>query len=136
MDKRTSLIEQIKRVDKGKRVVYAVKERPVINDALIEDARMCGIDTVAEIVSSGSDAPGTLISLCSKEFLKLYKKAQMIISKGQGNFESLSRARRRIFFLFMAKCPVVAREVCCDVGNINLLYGQYEKRPYFRKDMK
>jgi len=116
------LIEEIKRIDKNKHVIYVVKERPIINDALIEDARMCGIDTTAEVISSGLDAPGTLISLCSKEFLKAYRKAEMIISKGQGNFEALSKAKRDIFFLFMAKCPVVAGKVGCDIGNINLLY--------------
>jgi len=116
------LIEEIKRIDKSKRVIYTVKERPIINDALIDDAHRCGIDKIAEVISSGSDAPGTVLSLCKKKFLKIYNDADMIISKGQGNFESLSNAKKGIFFLFMAKCPVIAKEVGCDVGNINLLY--------------
>ncbi|OGX17895.1 MAG: hypothetical protein A3K83_07880 [Omnitrophica WOR_2 bacterium RBG_13_44_8b] len=115
------LIEEIKSVDKGKNIVYAVKERPVINDALMEDALTCGIDKVAKLMSSGSDAPGTILSLCSKTFLNIYEKADMIISKGQGNFEALSRTKKRIFFLFMAKCPVVAKDVGCKIGNVILL---------------
>ena len=117
------LIEEIKRSDKDKKVIYAVKEEPVINDALAEDAYKCGIDKIAKIISCGSDAPGTVLSLCSKYFLKVYKQSDMIISKGQGNFEALSQQKRPIFFLFMAKCSVVAKDVGCNVGDAILLYN-------------
>ena len=116
------LLEEIKRVYPAKRIIYAVKEKPIINDALTEDARRCGIDKTAEVISSGSDAPGTILSLCSKEFLKIYRKADMVISKGQGNFEVLSEEKKPIFFLFMAKCPIVARDVGCNIGDIILSY--------------
>jgi len=116
------LIEEIKKFDANKRIIYAVKEKPVINDALIEDALACGIDKIAEVISSGSDAPGTVLSLCSKEFLAVYRKVDMVISKGQGNFEALSGAQRSVFFLFMAKCPVIAKDVGCKVGDIILFY--------------
>lgn len=116
------LIEEIKKRDSGKRVVYAVKEKPAINDALIHDARECGIEETAEVMSSGSDAPGKIPHLCSREFMDLFRKADMVISKGQGNFESLSGTRRPIFFLFMAKCPVVAGEIGCGIGETVLLY--------------
>jgi len=116
------LIEEIKRSYKSKNIIYAVKEKPAINDALIEDAVTCGIDKIVRVISSGVDAPGTILSLCSKEFLKIYRGADMVISKGQGNFEALSRARRPIFFMFMAKCPVIAREVSCEIGDIVLSY--------------
>jgi len=80
-------------------------------------------------MSSGSDAPGTVLSVCSKEFLDTFKQADVVISKGQGNFEALSNPGREVMFLFMAKCPVVAEHVGCDVGNILLLtnYNQKEK---------
>ncbi|MFA7677469.1 MAG: ARMT1-like domain-containing protein [Candidatus Omnitrophota bacterium] len=118
------LIEEIKNIDDNKDIIYAVKAFPVINDALRQDAVFCGIDKLATIVSSGSDAPGTVLSLCKKSFLKLYKKADMVISKGQGNFEALSGARRPIFFLFMAKCPVIAEYAGCKLGDIALLYSE------------
>ncbi len=118
------LIEEIKKADKTKRIIYAVKEKPVINDALIKDAVVCGIDRTAEIISSGSDAPGTVLSLCSREFLKIYKKADMVISKGQGNFEALSGTKRPVFFLFMAKCSGIAQNVGSNIGDIILLYHQ------------
>ena len=127
------LIEEIKKRYKDKRIVFAVRDKPVINDALIEDALSCGIDKLAEVISSGSDAPGTVLGLCSREFLEIYRKADMVISKGQGNFESLSGQTRPIFFMFMAKCPVIAKDVSdtykfimagpCRVGDVVLLYN-------------
>jgi uncharacterized protein with ATP-grasp and redox domains len=125
------LIEEIKRIDRNKEAIYAVKERPIINDALIEDACECGIDKIAKVISCGSEAPGTILSLCSKDFLKVYRKADMIISKGQGNFEVLSEEKRPIFYLFMAKCPVVANDVRCKVGDIILLYSLRKDRTHF-----
>lgn len=116
------LIEEIKRRDPEKTVYFAVKDRPIINDALFEDARSCGIDKSATIISNGSDAPGTLLCACSKEFKRVYRQADMIISKGQGNFESLSQQERPLFFLFMVKCPVVAHETRCRLGDIVLLH--------------
>lgn len=120
------LIEEIKRINGNKRIVYAVKESPVINDALVEDAFTCGIDKLAEVISSGSDAPGTILSLCSKEFLAIYRKADMVISKGQGNFEALSAAKRQIFFLFMAKCPVITKDISCKLGEVILFCHLYK----------
>lgn len=116
------LIEEIKAMDKNKSIIYAVKEKPVINDALIEDALASGINETAEVISSGSDAPGTVLSLCSKKFLKIYKNADMVISKGQGNFEALSSEKRDIFFLFMAKCQVIANNAGCNLGDIILKF--------------
>ena len=120
------LIEEIKRIAKHKNIIYAVKEKPIINDALIEDAYKCGVDKIATVVSCGSSAPGTILSLCSKEFLKIYKKVDMIISKGQGNFEALSEEKRPIFFLLKAKCQVVAKDIGCNVGD-NILYFNLRK---------
>lgn len=115
------LLEQIKKTDKSKEIVYAVREKPIINDALKEDAIEAGIDNFAEIISSGSEVPGTIIPLCSKPFIDIFKKTDMIISKGQGNYETLSDEKRAIFFLFMAKCPVIAKHADCKVGDIILL---------------
>ncbi|MBN1522787.1 MAG: DUF89 family protein [Candidatus Aureabacteria bacterium] len=115
------LIEEIKRIYPEKVIYVSVKDKPVINDALMEDALFCGVDKTALLISNGADAPGTILPLCSKEFKRIYMKADMIISKGQGNFESLSRARKHIFFLFMVKCPVVAEETGRRLGDIVLL---------------
>ncbi len=105
----------------GKQVIYVVRGKPIINDALIEDALFCGINEIAKIISSGSDAPGTLLKYCLPEFIRLYQKAELIISKGQGNYESLSEEDKSMFFLFRAKCPVIADDVDCNVGDMVLV---------------
>ena len=105
----------------GKQVIYVVRGKPIINDALIEDAIFCGINKLAKVISSGSDAPGTILKYCSPEFMELYQEAELIISKGQGNYESLSEEDKSIFFLFKAKCPVIAEDVGCDVGDMVLV---------------
>ena len=102
----------------GKRIVYVVREKPVINDAVHRDALAAGIDRVAEIISSGTDAPGTILDLCSEEFLDVYRSSDLIISKGQGNYEGLSEEARPIYFLLKAKCPVIARDIGVEMGSI------------------
>ncbi|MBA7553976.1 hypothetical protein ES705_46584 [subsurface metagenome] len=53
--------------------------------------------------------------------MELYQEAELIISKGQGNYESLSEEDKSIFFLFRAKCPVIAKDVGCKVGDMILI---------------
>jgi uncharacterized protein with ATP-grasp and redox domains len=110
------LIEEI-----NKPVIYVVRAQPVINDATREDALLSGIDDVAEIMSSGCDAPGNILKFCSDEFLKVYRSVDLIISKGQGNYEGLSDEDRPIFFLLKAKCHVIARDIGIDEGSIVLM---------------
>ncbi len=116
------LVEEI-----GQPVVYAVREKPIINDATLEDAVLSGLDEVAEVMSSGCDSPGNILNFCSEQFLRVYRSADLIISKGQGNYEALSDEKRLIFFLLKAKCPVVARDLGLDEGSIILL-KQGEKK--------
>lgn len=109
------LIEEIK-----KPTIYVVREVPVINDVTYQDAIDSGIDKVATIISSGTDAPGLVLNTCSNEFLKIYKNYNFIISKGQGNYEALSDEKKNIFFLLKAKCPVIARDLNVSVSDIIL----------------
>ena len=90
-------------------VTYVVRGGPIINDVTMEDAVDAGLDKVAKLVSSGCKTPGTILEWCSDEFRALYESAPIIISKGQGNFETLSHEEREIFFIFKIKCDVVAR---------------------------
>ena len=94
-----------------KPVTIAVKENPLINDALISDAELCGLSLTSRIISNGTDCPGTPINACSKEFIKEFEAADLIISKGQGNFETLSGVDAPLYFLLMVKCPVVADHI-------------------------
>jgi len=109
------LIEEMK-----KPVIYVVRDVPIINDAIYEDAVQAGIDKVATILSSGTDAPGTILKTCSSEFKNIYKKSKFIISKGQGNYEALSSENRPIFFLLKAKCGVIADDIGVSEGDIIL----------------
>jgi len=98
------LIEQLP-TDK---VTLAVRGGPVINDATVEDARAAGLHEIIEVVDNGSDAPGTILSDCSPGFRRRYERADLVIAKGQGNFETLNEEPKNIFFLFRVKCPVIA----------------------------
>lgn len=97
-------------------IVYAVKKMPIINDATMDDAVFCGIGSLAEIVTT-SDTPGTILDRCDPEFVDIYRSSDMIISKGQGNYESMSEERGNIFFLLLAKCPVVASDLGVEIGD-------------------
>ncbi|NOQ34227.1 MAG: DUF89 family protein [Methanosarcinales archaeon] len=101
-------------------VVYAVKNKPIINDATTDDAIFCGIDSIAKIVTT-SDTPGTILERCDPEFVDIYRSADMIISKGQGNYETLSEAAGNIFFLLLAKCPVIAADLGVGIRDAVLL---------------
>jgi len=105
-------------------VVYAVKGGPILNDATREDALAAGVDQVAEIVSTGSDAPGTILGRCSEEFRHLYDDAELGIAKGQANYETLSEEGPNVFFLLQTKGPGNARDGAGPVGSIVLKQGR------------
>lgn len=109
------LIEQI-----NKPTIYATREVPVINDVIIPDAIDSGLSEVAEIISSGSPAPGAILHMCNNQFIDIYKSADVVISKGQGNYEGLSDEKRSIFFLLKAKCHVIANDIGAKTGDIVL----------------
>lgn len=115
-----SVFDKILIEELGKSVIYAVRDIPVINDLTIEDAIASGLDQVAEIISSGSTAPATILNLCNDEFLEKFDKADMVISKGQGNYEGLSDVKRSVFFLLNTKCHVIANDLNVKEGDIVL----------------
>jgi uncharacterized protein with ATP-grasp and redox domains len=104
----------------GKPVTFVVREIPVINDITFKEAKQIGIDKIAKIISSGSTAPGTILKSCNDDFLEKFENADMIISKGQGNYEGLSGIKKPIFFLLKAKCPVIAKNIGVKENDIIL----------------
>jgi len=108
------LIEQLP----YEKVTVVVKGNPVINDATIEDADVAGLTRIVEVIDNGSDAPGTILETCSQTFRSRFEDADLIIAKGQGNYETLSDADKNIFFILKAKCPVIARDLGCEVGEM------------------
>ena len=104
--------------ERGYKITLAVKDGPIINDALREDALAAGLDRFARIISNGSRCPGTVLPRCSEEFRRIFATSDLVISKGQGNFESLSEESREIFFLLMIKCGVAAKRLA-ELTGIN-----------------
>ena len=98
------------------RVTVAVRGRPVINDATLEDAETAGLTELVEVVDNGADAQGPELADCSEDFRARFRAADCIIAKGQGNFETLSEEPANIFFLFKAKCPVIATHAGVPLG--------------------
>ncbi len=107
---------------KHQNVYFVVREAPVLNDATVLDAQNVGIDTVAKIISNGFDAPSTVLEYCSANFLAIFNQADVIISKGQVNFEGLMNMHdNRLFFLLMAKCEVIAKKLGVNKGDLVVL---------------
>jgi len=98
------LIREIKRLYPQLKVYFATRGKPVINDVTVRDAKNIGLDKYAVVIDNGTDFPGTILSECSEDFIKVFSAADVIISKGQGNFESLADNPRKIYFIFLCKC--------------------------------
>ncbi|MDA8170654.1 MAG: ARMT1-like domain-containing protein [Nitrospiraceae bacterium] len=115
-----TLIELL--VKMGKDVTAVVKGCPVLNDATMEDARETGLTDICRVVDNGSDCIGTILDMTSPGFRNIYEKAGLVISKGQGNFETLmdEGKRKNIFFLFQSKCEVVSRELALPLKSMLL----------------
>ncbi|HDP98859.1 MAG TPA: DUF89 family protein [bacterium] len=104
-------------------VYFAVRGAPIINDALIEDAELVGIDKIAHLITNGDDAPGTILETTSAEFRELFERTDLIISKGQGNYEGLNSVDRNIFFMLMTKCDHVANHLRVKKGDFVVKKG-------------
>jgi len=99
-------------------ITYVVRGGPVINDATRSDAEFSGMTELVDVIDNGTNAPGTLLDQCSGAFKKAFHNADLVVAKGQGNFESLSDADPHIFFIFKVKCPVIAAHTGCPTGSM------------------
>ena len=89
-------------------ITYAVRDIPILNDVTLKEAEEIGLSQYAKVISSGCKAPGMLIEQANDNFMNLYNKADIVLSKGQGNLEGLSEEDRPIFYLLKAKCDLIA----------------------------
>jgi uncharacterized protein with ATP-grasp and redox domains len=109
-------------------VYFAVRGSNIINDVTIKDAKRVGMEKIAKVISNGYDAPSTLINRCSVSFKKIFNDADIIISKGQGNLEGLiTNTDKKIFFLLMVKCSVMAKMTGVKEGDVVIYYNQHKK---------
>ena len=118
------LIQEIKRL--GPSVVAVVKERPVLNDVTMEDAIVSGITNVSEVISTGLDSVGLVLSQSSETLKEHLRESDLIISKGMGNYETITEERiegKCIAYLLRAKCSSVAEDLKIRIGsNVAWLY--------------
>lgn len=98
------------------KITVAVRGLPVLNDATLLDAETIGLSKIVPVLDNGSDVPGTILSDCKAEFVEVFNRADLIIAKGQGNYETLNDVNKDILFLLKAKCPVIARDIGCKTG--------------------
>jgi len=103
------------------KVTYAVKDAPILNDATFQDAEIAGISQMVKVMSIGTDCTGILFKECSDNFLSEFERADLIISKGQGNYESLNDVKgKEIFFLLKIKCSIIADDVGVETSSLIL----------------
>ncbi len=123
------VVETLKSLFPALEIIFVVKDRPIINDALMDDAEECDLPASCRVITNGTSCPGTPLADCSREFQELFSRADLIISKGQGNFETLSETAAPIYYLLTVKCPIVASHlheqstVQVDKGDLILMKG-------------
>ena len=117
-------IETMKETYPYAEVFYVTRSSPIINDVVISDTKRIGLQKLAKVISSGCSYPGILLDRISSSFRRIYRKADIVISKGQGNFESLDDENKDIFYLFKVKCPAVSRFLSIPQNKYIFLYNK------------
>ena len=119
------LVEQLQQY--GHTVTLVVRGDQILNDATMETAVDAGIDAICKVIPNGTSCPGTPLGACSDELQEAFVCADLIISKGQGNFETLSEVDGPVYFLLSVKCTVVARHITAlrDIA-VNAITGSGE----------
>lgn len=108
------LIKQILRLNSGVKVDVIVRGKPVLNDCTIDDAKLVGLDKLVTVTGNGTAIPGTVLNRISPEVKSIIDNADLIISKGQGNFETLHHCGKNIYYLFLCKCKMFAERFGVD----------------------
>jgi len=112
-------IETLKELYPEKSYSYFVRGTPIINDVTIKEAKEAGFEELCELVDSGVNTPGFAYSRANENAKEIFDKADLVISKGMGNYESLTPSHRtNICFLLKVKCNVVAGSLGKNVGDI------------------
>lgn len=103
-------------------IYFATRGKPIINDITEEDAYLVGIDQIATVINNGTGIPGTVLEYCSPEFRRIFNYADVILSKGQGNFESLyGSGKKNLFYLFLCKCSLFIERLGAKPNDLILI---------------
>lgn len=105
------LLKKIKELNPNAKLYFGVRGKPVVNDSIAEDAYAVGIDEYAQVIDNGDGSLGTVLHRTSPAFKEAYRQADVIIAKGQANYECLSEDNKNIYFLLMTKCDVIANDI-------------------------
>ena len=111
-----------------KGITTAVKSRPLLNDATMKDAEYIGMSEVANVIETGSGMLGTILSDCGKEFIEAYNNSDMVIAKGQANFEALDAVQKNIYFLFTVKCNTIAKRFGAKIDDLIVYKAEKAKK--------
>ncbi len=104
------MLQTIKSLYPNLKIYIALRGKPIINDVTKNDIEGLGLEDIGEIIESTKPTPGFWPDYCEETCRNVYENADIIISKGQGNFETLSEFDdERVFFLFIIKCSVVEK---------------------------
>ncbi len=116
------LLEILTKTYPQKNFTYVTRGVPIINDVTTKEAKEIGIDKICEVISSGVDTPGLDLNRADKEFVKRFKKCDLVLAKGMGNYETMYGVLdKNIYFLFKIKCDVIAESLNKEVGDIAIL---------------
>jgi len=116
-------IEEIRKHYPNMEIAAVVRSVPVLNDATMEDAIIVGLDHAAYVIENGNDELGTILTKSSKELISYYERADIVISKGQANYETLPLSDKRIFFILKAKCEVIAASLGVKLWDAVMMRG-------------
>lgn len=121
----TLLVEQILKT--GTEVIFTVKSGPVINDATMADAEVSGMTALTAVIETGSNDIGVNWNRSSRQFKNAFKRADIILAKGHGNFETCDGLPGNIYSLLKAKCNVVADALGVELGDIAFHHARRRK---------
>lgn len=102
-------IKQMKRQYPDLGITVLARGDEALNDLTVYDAKRIGLDAIVPVIGNGTGYPGTVMSQISKEAVTLLQSADLIIAKGQGNFETLHGCGLNIYYLFLCKCDLFIR---------------------------
>lgn len=106
-------------------ITFFVRSGPVLNDVTVEDAELVGVDEISEISKIEDRGRGSGLDEVKEGFSDRLEEADIVISKGQGNYEAFSEVDANIFYLLMAKCPLIAKDIGVDEGDIIVKWAQH-----------
>lgn len=107
-------------------ITASVNSGPALNDALMQDAFEVGLTDVCDVIENGHSELGTVLERAHKRFLAAYKRADVILAKGQANYETLDERGENLFFVLKAKCELIAETL--EVEHYDAVFVTFPER--------